>query len=173
MENEGEQKQSYQKRPLWQWVALYVVIGVVIYGLFYYFVLAKGRSGYSLGQTMQSSSPKATSQPTKPSLTMQKFSDSNDFQYAYKIFPGALSSQAKQAITGFAMTTKNMPDGSTQISLTAQEPQYKNQQYMIKSGYSLYFIERMLGDDNTSENMDKNLNDDTAIIVDPQGYISQ
>lgn len=47
---------GYGKRPLWQWVAIYVVIGAVIYGLVYYFVFAnKGGSNY--GQTVQYQSP--------------------------------------------------------------------------------------------------------------------
>ena len=36
---------GYGKRPLWQWIALYVVVAAVLYGLFYYFVIAK--NGYS------------------------------------------------------------------------------------------------------------------------------
>lgn len=36
---------SYGKRPMWQWILLYVVIAAVVYGLFYYFVLA-GKGGY-------------------------------------------------------------------------------------------------------------------------------
>lgn len=37
---------GYSKRPLWQWVAIYVVVAIVVYGLFYYFVMAK-RGGYN------------------------------------------------------------------------------------------------------------------------------
>ncbi|HUD04798.1 MAG TPA: cupredoxin domain-containing protein [Patescibacteria group bacterium] len=45
---DDEQKQyGYGKRPLWQWILLYIVIGVVIYGLVYYFVLAKNGKGYN------------------------------------------------------------------------------------------------------------------------------
>lgn len=32
----------YGKRPLWQWILLYVVIGGVVYALIYYFFLSKG-----------------------------------------------------------------------------------------------------------------------------------
>lgn len=32
---------GYGKRPLWQWIVLYVVIAIVVYGLIYYFVSAK------------------------------------------------------------------------------------------------------------------------------------
>lgn len=45
-EEKQEEKYSYGKRPLWQWIALYVVVGIVVYGLIYYFVLAK-KGGYS------------------------------------------------------------------------------------------------------------------------------
>lgn len=37
---EGYQS-GYGKRPLWQWSVIYAVVGLVIYGLIYYFVLNK------------------------------------------------------------------------------------------------------------------------------------
>jgi hypothetical protein len=43
----------------------------------------------------------------------------------------------------------------------------------VKTGYSLYFIERMLGDDNPQTDSDANLHDDTVILVDPQENIAQ
>jgi len=44
----GQSGPGYGKRPLWQWIALYAVIAVVLYGLVYYFVFAKnGSSGYN------------------------------------------------------------------------------------------------------------------------------
>ncbi len=57
---------GYGKRPLWQWILIYVVIGGVIYGLIYYFVIAK-KGGYSYN----SSSPSQTvAQPsTAPAMT--------------------------------------------------------------------------------------------------------
>ncbi len=42
-----ESKGGYGKRPMWQWVLIYVVIGAVVYGLIYYFVIAKKGGGYS------------------------------------------------------------------------------------------------------------------------------
>lgn len=40
---------GYGKRPFWQWIAIYAVAGIVIYGLIYYFVLAKkGQNNYSV-----------------------------------------------------------------------------------------------------------------------------
>ncbi|QQG40838.1 MAG: hypothetical protein HYV37_00755 [Candidatus Levyibacteriota bacterium] len=41
MEETTENKSyGYGKRPLWQWILLYVVIGGIIYALVYYFILA-------------------------------------------------------------------------------------------------------------------------------------
>ncbi len=37
---------GYGKRPLWQWILIYVVVGGIIYFLIYYFVLAP-KGGYS------------------------------------------------------------------------------------------------------------------------------
>ncbi|MBI2011272.1 hypothetical protein HYS91_00750 [Candidatus Daviesbacteria bacterium] len=37
-ENKGS---GYGKRPLWQWIVIYLVIGAIVYGLVYYFILSK------------------------------------------------------------------------------------------------------------------------------------
>lgn len=53
MDNQEEgnaSKKGYGKRPLWQWVVIYLVVAAVVYGLVYYFVLAKG-SGYQVPGT--------------------------------------------------------------------------------------------------------------------------
>ena len=41
---------GYGKRPLWQWLLIYLVVGAVIYGLIYYFVFNKS-GGYNSGST--------------------------------------------------------------------------------------------------------------------------
>lgn len=46
MENNYTKKDGYGKRPLWQWILLYVVIAGVAYGLIYYFFFAKNNNGY-------------------------------------------------------------------------------------------------------------------------------
>jgi hypothetical protein len=165
---EEEKKYGYGKRPLWQWLVLYAVIAVVVYGAVYYFMLAQRQGGYGIDTT-----PAMKSTATKPTMATQKFSDSSDFQYAYKIFPGDVSPASKEAMAGFAFTTKKMSDGLTQITLTSQNQFYKTQQYSVKPGYSLYFIERMVGDDDSEKDTDARYTDDAAILVDPQGYIAQ
>ena len=103
----------------------------------------------------------------------QLFKNSPEYQYAYQIFPGTMSAQAKTAMNGFSMKTTSMPDGSTQVSFSSTNPNYKNQSYVVKKGYSLYFIERTTADDNTAQDTDRLYLDDTAVIVDPNGYIAQ
>ncbi|MCL5090569.1 MAG: hypothetical protein M1514_01020 [Patescibacteria group bacterium] len=34
------------KRPIWQWVLVYLIIGLIIYGAIYYFVIARNRVNY-------------------------------------------------------------------------------------------------------------------------------
>lgn len=41
----ADEYKGYGKRPLWQWILIYVVIGAIVYGLIYYFFLA-GKGGY-------------------------------------------------------------------------------------------------------------------------------
>ena len=53
---ESLEKNYYGKRPMWQWVLLYLLIGVVVYGLVYYIFFAK-KGGYNYsGSTYQNSS---------------------------------------------------------------------------------------------------------------------
>lgn len=42
----AEYGKGYGKRPLWQWIAIYVVVGGLIYGAVYYFYIAK-KGGYA------------------------------------------------------------------------------------------------------------------------------
>lgn len=62
--------QGYGKRPLWQWVVIYLVIGAVVYGLIYYFVLAK-KGGYNYSApsstTQQQAPASGSNQPKSPS----------------------------------------------------------------------------------------------------------
>lgn len=61
---------SYGKRPLWFWIAIYVVIGLVVYGLVYYFFFAKKGYNYSGTNPQQNSTPSgnnSTPSSTPPS----------------------------------------------------------------------------------------------------------
>jgi len=41
-------KSAYGKRPLWQWIVLYLIIGGIVYAAIYFLFLNKG-GGYNYG----------------------------------------------------------------------------------------------------------------------------
>lgn len=47
-ENQAPQKSGgYGKRPIWQWVVIYLIVAVIVYGLIYLLFIHKGGStGY-------------------------------------------------------------------------------------------------------------------------------
>jgi hypothetical protein len=50
MDNDQQQTGGgYGKRPLWQWIVLYVVVGGVLYAAAYYFFFS-GQGGYRYNQ---------------------------------------------------------------------------------------------------------------------------
>jgi hypothetical protein len=40
------EKSGYGKRPMWQWILIYLIIGGIVYFLVYYFIFAKSVGGY-------------------------------------------------------------------------------------------------------------------------------
>ena len=38
---------GYGKRPLWQWIVIYLVIAIIVYGLVYLLFIHKGSTGGS------------------------------------------------------------------------------------------------------------------------------
>lgn len=48
-ETDEKQEYGYGKKPLWQWVLIYLVIGGIIYAAIYYFYFAK-KGGYNYNQ---------------------------------------------------------------------------------------------------------------------------
>ncbi len=131
-------------------------------------------AGCSLSPTAKNlTANKATSTGTTSTLevnaqTKVKLSDSPDAGNAFLISGDSLSAEATQALTGFTINKQIMPDGTTKITLTAIDPEYKNQEYTLEVGQSLYFIDRSLRDDNSQE---ANIGDDFGIITDSDGYI--
>lgn len=51
---------GYNKRPLWQWLVIYVILGAIIYGAIYYFFLSKNNN-YNESSQYASPSPSQTS----------------------------------------------------------------------------------------------------------------
>lgn len=107
-----------------------------------------------------------TQQPTS-----QRFSDQPYYSSSYLISSEPLSADAQTALSGFQMSKNALPDGTTQITLKSLKPEYKDQQYTLKPGEQLYFVEKYLQDD--QNNADYNMGDDSAVIVDAQGNVVQ
>jgi flagellar basal body-associated protein FliL len=53
----AEEARGYGKRPLWQWILIYVVIGAIIYGAVYYFFLGKNGGYNTSSSTPTNQSP--------------------------------------------------------------------------------------------------------------------
>ena len=68
------QNYGYGKRPLWQWILIYIVVGGLIYGLVYYFFLNKN-GGYNTNSQYLTANPQAqdknnnTNQPSSNYMT--------------------------------------------------------------------------------------------------------
>jgi hypothetical protein len=37
---------GYGKKPLWQWIVIYLIVGAIVYGLIYYFLINKSGVTY-------------------------------------------------------------------------------------------------------------------------------
>lgn len=57
----AEKNDGYGKRPMWQWIVIYLVIGAIIYGVVYYFFFAN-KGGYGGNNSYSTPTPKATTQ---------------------------------------------------------------------------------------------------------------
>ncbi len=104
------------------------------------------------------------------SSRQQLFKDSPYVSYAYLVSTDNIDSSTKQALSGFKLEKQSIAGGGQTITLKALDAGYADQSYTLKPGDKLYFIETSLGDD--PYNHELSLSDDTAIVVNAQGYIS-
>lgn len=109
--------------------------------------------------------------PPTPLTKGTVFSDSPIFKYAHQIAPGMLSDDAKTALNGFTMTQTTDAGGSLVVTLTPKESDDQKQEYSLKSGEKLYFVEMTTGDDQIDSATDNNLRDDYGVIVDSNGSV--
>lgn len=112
---------------------------------------------------------------TPPRIPLLKkgdnFNDSPIKKFAYQIAPGPLSSETKQALVGFQIDSQVQTDGSIVVKLTPKDSDDQNQQYMVKKGEILYFIEMTPVDDKRDQDKDLNLRDDYGVITDANGIV--
>ncbi len=121
------------------------------------------------GCALPTAVPKAGIQPS----ASRKFVDQPYYQQTYLISGDTLSTEAKSALAGFELSKAPLPDGSVLYTLKAVEGGYRDQQFTVKPGEKLYFIEKFLADDDPVKNTDKNKQDDFGVVVDANGDITQ
>lgn len=100
--------------------------------------------------------------------TGQLFSASKDFSKAYLIYPTTDAGTAK-ALAGFAVRTKDLGNGTTQVSLASKTQNDEVQYFTVSAGQKVYFVEKSFGDDSLDN--DRFLGDDYGVAVDANGFI--
>lgn len=106
-QNTGGYGSGYGKRPLWQWILIYVIIGAIVYGLIYYFVIAK-RGGYNSGYNNSNTNPSYQQSNTTVTNVTTKSNDAKTFtidatEFSFK--PDAFTLSAGEPVT---LTFRNM-----------------------------------------------------------------
>lgn len=121
--------------------------------------------------TETTSSAKPSPAPRIPFLTKgMKLADWPMSKFAYQIAPGDLSVGAQSALSGWTIKSTSQSDGSLLVSLTPKTSDDQSQQYTVKKGEILYFVE-MTPVDDKDVNTDTNLRDDYGVITDAQGIV--
>src|SRR5581483_8729894 len=87
------------------------------------------------------------------------------FNFAHQMAPGPISASAQAALTGWNVSSVKQNDGSLKVSLTPKDSDDQSQQYIVKNGETLYFIEQTPADDKADQDKDLNYRDDYGIIV--------
>lgn len=128
-------------------------------------------SSHASSPSTTSSSSSATSPPTAPSQKLGPLLSSTQYaQYAFQIYPGPESSQARQATAGF--TIQVTPRARTiELRVAAAGSGQGAQTSTFPAGDRVYFIEASLGDESGS--VDYNFGDDGVAVTNPHGYIVQ
>lgn len=134
-----------------------------------------GCSSQTGSGTPPSSAPvsAAPASPSSAASAHLKFADQPYASYAYLISTDPLSADAQAALAGFQLTKTAMADGSAQYLLKAVKAGYHDQEYVIKPGEKLYFLEKYMQDDEPESNGEFNMHDDQAVVVDSNGYVLQ
>ena len=130
-------------------------------------------NGYNAPGNPPAASSPVSSGSASSAAQKVKLSDTQYWRAAHLISGDSPDASAQRALAGFNVDKKVMGDGTTQITLTTTTPGYVNQSYTLQPGQQLYFIETSMGDDSTNPSQEFNLGDDTAVIVDAQGYVVQ
>ncbi len=106
----------------------------------------------------------STSSSAGPLLSAEPYAS-----YAFQVWPGTLSTAARQALTGLAVSVHRQPAG---LSVTAGVVgQASASPHVYRTGARVYVVEASMGDD--SGNSDFNMGDDGLVVTDSAGRIVQ
>jgi hypothetical protein len=109
----------------------------------------------------------ASASPSPSSSTGPLLSSEPYASYAYQVWPGTVSTAAKQALTGLTVSVHRQPVGlSVTAGVTGQAPAAP---HVYPAGARVYVVEASMGDD--SGNSDYNLGDDGLIVTNSAGRI--
>lgn len=117
------------------------------------------------GSTAPQRSTTTTSAPSQklgPLLSSTQYAP-----YAFRIYPGSPSAQARVAETGFHIDVTGGPTTITVHVTVSGSSAAQHSSY--PAGDRVYFVETTLGDD--SGDSDYNLGDDGILVTDPNGRI--
>jgi hypothetical protein len=118
-------------------------------------------SAHATTSASPSASPKSS---TGPLLSAQPYAS-----YAFQVWPGTLSTAAKQALTGLTVSVRRQLAG---LSVTAGVVgQASASPHVYRTGTRVYVVEASMGDD--SGNSDYNMGDDGLVVTDSAGRIVQ
>lgn len=84
---------GYGKKPMWQWVVIYLIIGGIIYAGVYYFFIAK-KGGYSYNQPSQNQT-----QPTSQAVSSPAQSQNTITLTADGFSPAVLTIKKGETVT--------------------------------------------------------------------------
>ncbi|HKX18976.1 MAG TPA: hypothetical protein VJT33_13270, partial [bacterium] len=105
--------------------------------------------------------------PAPPPAAPPLLSNTPYGAYAYQVYPGSISTDTRQALTGFQLSFR--PAGSGTVEVTAAMPDGTTQTATFASTDRLYFIETRMGDDGFGG--ETNLGDDGFVLTDASGHI--
>jgi hypothetical protein len=120
----------------------------------------------SATSTTSASASGSTTQKLGPALSTTQYAP-----YAYQLYPGHESSQARLATAGFNISVQSGNSGTIAVSISAAGSGQAAKTTTYPASDRVYFIEASFGDD--SGNTEYNSGDDGVIITNAGGRIIQ
>ncbi|HLH84002.1 MAG TPA: hypothetical protein VKV38_12120 [Trebonia sp.] len=109
------------------------------------------------------SGPAAPSAAAGPLLSSEPYRS-----YAYQVWPGPLSADARLALAGFTLTVTRQPGGIT-VHAVQDGQVMTDASHFYPGGAKVYVLDSNLGDEGGS--VDYNVTDDGLIVTNAQGQV--